>query len=87
MTPPFNEWLVEQGHVGPSGKWVLARRTSRAVARYGEGTTFFSPRRFSELTEEHRVACREDVLLEIASEHADYNYPALRAAFEAGRRS
>jgi hypothetical protein len=41
----FSKYLEE--HVGP--KWVLARRTKRIVAKYGEETVCLSPARMAAL--------------------------------------
>ena len=83
----FNEWLKTNNHIGPSGKWVLARRTTRMVMRYSEDTVFFTQKRHAELVEEHRVALREDTLFNIGLEHGTSNFDALRTAFEAGRKA
>ncbi len=89
MTTPrsFNDWLKANNHVPADSTWVVARRSARMVMRYGEKTVFFSPKRHAELIEEHRVALREDLLFSLSLEYGVFNFDALRAAFEAGRKA
>jgi hypothetical protein len=78
----FSEWLKVTHGIE---KWVVARMTRRALERYGTDTTFFTQARFAMMREEHRVARREEVLMELASKHGFHRYDVLRDAFEAGR--
>lgn len=83
--PSFNDWVKAKGYA-PNGKWVLAKRTPRTLARYPD-STFFTQKRYDQLVEEHRVEQRAEII-QIGLEQLGHGMSlasAMMHIFEAGR--